>query len=176
MRMMKDSLPADLKTERLTLTRPVMDHAPAIARLANNKQVHRWMSRLPFPYSLEDARQFIEEFAVGGSEHCFALVRQEGEFIGIMGLHFVEGQAPELGYWLGEPYWGQGYASEAGKAVIGAARQAGFAVLRSRALTSNSRSRNVLRKLGFVEIGEGPDPAGANSGQPATFMQLEFET
>lgn len=170
----RDRLPASIETARLALVPPVPAHAPAIARLANNRNVHRWLARLPFPYSLEDARRFIEEIAPGESEHCFAIVRREGEVIGVVGLHFAAGLAPELGYWLGEPYWGRGYASEAAAAVVAAARIAGFATLRSRALASNGRSRRVLRKLGFAEIGAGPDPAGANKGLPAIFMRLDL--
>ncbi|MBN9332886.1 GNAT family N-acetyltransferase, partial [Devosia sp.] len=77
-------------------------------------------------------------------------------------------------YWLGEPHWGQGIATEAGHAVVDAARAAGAVALRSRALLANSGSRNVLKKLGFAEIGESTDKDGTLKGQAVMLMRLEF--
>ena len=155
------------------LTNPTMAHAPDIARLANNRRIHEVMSRLPFPYTLEDARFFIEDIVPSAAEKCYAIT-YDGTFMGIVGLTFAEGKAPELGYWLGEPYWGMGFASEAANAVVAAARGTGMPLLRSRALLSNTGSRNVLRKLGFVEIGEDTDKAGTLVGQRVMQMRLEF--
>lgn len=169
----KDRLPATLLTERLLLTTPTMTHAPDIALLANNRRIYEVMSRLPFPYSETDARFFIEQIVPGAEELCYAILH-DAVFMGIVGLTFAEGKAPELGYWLGEPYWGQGYASEAAAAVVAAARAAGLPALRSRALLSNGGSRNVLRKLGFIETGEDIDKAGTLVGKRMMQMQLEF--
>jgi RimJ/RimL family protein N-acetyltransferase len=174
MNSIKDRLPATLTTDRLVLTTPTLEHVPDIARLANNFAIYEMMARLPFPYSEDDARFFVEQIAPTDAEHCYAVLLGGTSFMGIVGLHFVDGMAPELGYWLGEPYWGQGYATEATRAVVNAAKLAGVPTLRSRALSHNARSSNVLRKNGFVETGEGPDPAGTNAGKPATFMTLEF--
>ena len=173
MSSIKDRLPVSLTTERLVLTTPTLAHAPDIARLANNRRIHEVMSRLPFPYTLEDARFFIEDIVPSAAEKCYAITR-DGTFMGIVGLTFAEGKAPELGYWLGEPYWGMGFASEAANAVVAAAKDIGMPLLRSRALLSNTGSRNVLRKLGFVEIGEDTDKAGTLVGQRVMQMRLEF--
>ena len=91
-----------------------------------------------------------------------------------MGLHILPGKLPELGYWLGQPYWGHGYATEAAHAVVAAARSAGATAMRSRALLSNTGSRSVLRKVGFTEIGEETDKAGTLAGQRVMQMRLEF--
>ena len=173
MSSIKDRLPVSLTTERLVLTTPTLAHAPDIARLANNRRIHEVMSRLPFPYTLEDARFFIEDIVPSAAEKCYAITR-DGTFMGIVGLTFAEGKAPELGYWLGESYWGMGFASEAANAVVAAAKDIGMPLLRSRALLSNTGSRNVLRKLGFVEIGEDTDKAGTLVGQRVMQMRLEF--
>lgn len=171
---LKDRLPDTITTTRLALVRPGTEHVSALAHLANNQNINRWMSRLPFPYAEADARAFIDNFARCDGEHSYAITLRTGAFIGMVGLHFVDGELPELGYWLGEPYWGQGYGSEAAGAVVSAARDTGFTALRSRALSSNDRSLGVLRKVGFVEIGTGPDIAGATLGQPATFMHQDL--
>lgn len=173
MTTLKHRLPATLTTARLVLTAPTMAHAAAIAQLCNNQNVHKWMSRLPFPYSLEDARFFIEEIVPSAEELCYGLLR-EGELIGVVGLHFVDGDTPELGYWLGEPYWGLGYATEAAHAVVEAARAAGAKALRSRARSTNTGSRNVLRKLGFVETGLVTETAGNLAGQEMVLLCLDL--
>ena len=167
-------LPATLTTDRLVLTTPTLAHVPDIARLANNFAVYEMMARLPFPYTEEDARFFVEQIVPTDAEHCYAVLLGGESFMGVVGLHFVKDLPPELGYWLGEPHWGHGYATEAATAVVAAARDAGFPALRSRALSRNARSRKVLAKAGFIETGEGPDPEGLNEGKPATFMRLDF--
>lgn len=173
MTSLKDRLPTTIRTERLVLTAPVLAHAPAIAQLANNANVHRWMARLPFPYALSDAEFFITKIARGDTEFAWSILAGE-TFIGTVGLHLQPDMAPELGYWLGEPYWGHGYATEAARAVIAAARAAGASELRSRALSDNARSLHVLTKAGFIETGKGPEPVGTNQGTPATFLRLDL--
>ncbi|MGV8853586.1 MAG: GNAT family N-acetyltransferase [Devosia sp.] len=170
----KDRLPASLQTDRLVLTTPTLAHVPEMAVLANNRAVYEVLARLPHPYAESDGRFFVQTIARGSDEFAWSILRH-GQFIGVIGLHLLPDQAPELGYWLGEPHWGQGYGSEAAMAVVTAARAAGVAELRSRALSSNSRSRKVLAKAGFVETHEGPDPSGTNAGKPTTFMRLEFD-
>ncbi|HWV20091.1 MAG TPA: GNAT family N-acetyltransferase [Devosia sp.] len=170
---LKDRLPASIRTERLVLTAPTMAHAPAIAQLANNKNVHRWMARLPFPYTVSDAEFFVGQIVPSDEEACFA-IEADGTFVGVVGLHFADGEVPELGYWLGEPFWGKGYASEAARALVAEARAAGASALRSRALTENNGSRNVLRKCGFIEIGEAIEAANNLAGQTMVLMRLEF--
>lgn len=173
MSLIKDRLPPTLVTTRLVLTAPVMAHAAAIATWCNNKNLHQWMSRLPFPYTEDDARFFIEEIVPSAEEAPYALLLDTA-LIGVVGLSFAPDQWPELGYWLGEPYWGQGYASEAAAALVAAAREAGAIGLRARALPANAASRNVLTKLGFVETGTTIDAHGNLRGRELVLMQLDF--
>lgn len=172
---LKHRLPATLSTARLVLAAPTLAHASAIARLCNNINVHKWMARLPFPYTEDDARFFIEEIVPSAEEACYGLLH-EGELIGVVGLHFAEGQAPELGYWLGEPYWGHGYATEAALALVAAARAAGARALRSHALVDNAGSRNVLRKADFRETGTTIEADGNLAGREMVLMALDFES
>ena len=166
-------LPATIATERLVLTTPTLAHVPEMAALANNRAIYEVLSRLPYPYVERDGRFFVETIARGEEEFAWAIT-QDGRFIGTIGLHLLPDQLPELGYWLGEPHWGFGYATEAGRAVVVAAREAGATALRSRALLTNTASRNVLGKLGFVEIGEDIDRQGTLTGQRMMLMRLEL--
>lgn len=169
----KDRLPASITTDRLMLTTPTLAHVAEMAVLANSKRIHEVLSRLPHPYDESHGREFVETIARGPEEHAWAILLQ-GRYIGTIGLHLPPDELPELGYWLGEPFWGLGYATEAAHAVVAAARAAGAPALRSRALLSNAGSRNVLRKTGFVEIGEGTDQTGTLSGKRVMIMRQEF--
>ncbi|SMQ86166.1 Protein N-acetyltransferase, RimJ/RimL family [Devosia lucknowensis] len=171
---LKHRLPTTIRTQRLLLVTPAMVHAPAIAQLCNNINVHKWMARLPFPYGLSDAEFFITEIVPSAAEICFAITLDDA-LIGVVGLALSDDHAPELGYWLGEPYWGHGYASEAAAAVLEAARAAGTRELRSRARKDNAGSRNVLRKLGFAEVGENIETEGFLAGQTMVRMLRELE-
>ena len=169
----RDRLPVTLTTDRLVLTTPSLAHVPEMAVLANNRAIYAVLSRLPHPYDESHGRFFVEEIARGPEEFAWSILLQ-GSYIGTIGLHLLPGQAPELGYWLGQPFWGHGYATEAARAVVAAAREAGYPALRSRALLSNAGSRNVLAKAGFSEIGEAIDDAGTLVGQRMMQMRLEF--
>ena len=169
----RTNLPATLTTERLTLATPARAHVKAMAELANNKRIFEVLARLPHPYAESDGEVFVDTIARSDTEHAWSILR-DGSFIGVIGLHLLPGQVPELGYWLGEPFWGFGYATEAAIAVVTAAKKAGYPGLRSRALLTNTGSRNVLRKLGFIETGEVTDDKGALAGQRLMQVQLEL--
>lgn len=170
-------LPASLETDRLVLTTPTLAQVPEMAVLANSRAIYEVLARLPHPYAESDGHFFVETLARGQSEFAWSILR-EGRFIGVISLIGIDLQAnpvPEIGYWLGEPYWGKGYGTEAAMAVVAAARSAGLPALRATAQTSNTGSRRVLRKVGFKEIGEGLGDRGGCAGKPTTFMRLDFE-
>ncbi|WEK04345.1 MAG: GNAT family N-acetyltransferase [Candidatus Devosia phytovorans] len=165
----RDRLPATLTTLRLVLTTPALHHVPEMAVLANNRSIFEVLSRMPHPYDESHGRDFVDHVARGPQEFAWA-IESDGHYIGTIGLNLLPGQAPALGYWLGQPYWSQGFATEAGRAVVAAAARAGYSRLRSRALVSNDASRHVLRKLGFVETGAVED----DNGRQMVAMHLEL--
>ena len=170
----KDRLPASITTDRLVLTTPTLAHVPEMAVLANSRAIYEVLSRLPHPYDESHGRFFVENIARGPEEFAWSILH-EGRYLGTMGLHLLPDLPPELGYWLGEPHWGKGYATEAAHAVVAAARDAGVPALRSRALLSNYGSLNVLRKVGFIETGEATDRQGTLVGQRVMRMRLDFD-
>ena len=145
-------LPA-LASERLSLRRPGQADVDPICALANNWEVTRWMGRLPFPYLRRDAVFFVE--MVARQEAVWVVERRDGKVLGVVGLAPVEApDALELGYWLGEPHWGRGYAREAaGRVLDYAFGVAGLAEIASGYFEGNCRSARVLRKLGFRQTG-----------------------
>jgi RimJ/RimL family protein N-acetyltransferase len=137
-----------LETERLALRKPVLADARAIAHLANDRRIAEMTRRLPHPYSEEHAVEFVNSLH-GGSDTVF-LIELDRQPIGMVGVDWREPNAPELGYWLGVAHWGQGFATEAARAVIDFTFEE-FTIehLASSARVANPASRNILEKCGF---------------------------
>ncbi len=146
-----------ITTDRLIL-RPVRaSDSEAIATLADNYKVAVMLARLPYPYRLKDAQDFTAWAGERPDDETvfgICLKNEAQTFIGVCSCERRETDEPELGYWLGEPYWGKGYMSEAVRAVIAQA----FTIAGHRRLVSGCRlqnlgSRRVLEKAGFAHAG-----------------------
>ena len=170
----RDVLPMKIETPRLVLRAPIRGDVPALTRLADNKAIAEKLARLPSPYTRADAIGFVEIFAQRADERPYAITL-DGELLGIVGFSYAMGQHPELGYWLGEPFWGKGIMSEAVKGLLEAAFASGFyPVVRARALVDNAASINVLEKAGFKQTGAAEmDQARTNQGKPVFQFRLE---
>lgn len=147
----------ELKTERLLL-RPLREaDAERLAHLANNWNVARMLARMPYPYTLDMAENWIgkqDEMRKKDEEFVYAIENGEG-FVGTCGLQAHADGTHEIGYWIGEPYWNRGYASEAAGATLReAARRYGAETLISGHFRENHPSGRVLTKLGFRYTGE----------------------
>jgi RimJ/RimL family protein N-acetyltransferase len=110
-----------IETDRLLLRPPHLDDVEDIAGLANNYAVARMLASMPHPYFAADAREFVERVLGGNGGSVYAITKaRNGEFMGICGLHDdrTRFELPFLGYWLGEPHWGRGFATEAARAMV----------------------------------------------------------
>jgi RimJ/RimL family protein N-acetyltransferase len=147
-----------LATERLTLRGPVAADAADLTRLADNIKVAAMMTGMPHPYTRGDAETFISRVAEPGRTGCTYAVtsKQTNSVLGCAGLTFDKDNRLQLGFWLGEPHWGQGYATEAAHALVDHAFDGcGVARLHTRCRLSNSASRRVIEKCGFQFTGIG---------------------
>jgi RimJ/RimL family protein N-acetyltransferase len=144
-----------LETERLVLRAPRLEDAKAVAQLANDRRIAENTARIPHPYSLVDAEKFIASVNRVDGEIAF-LITREKMVLGACGIGMSERESPELGYWLGVPFWGHGYATEAVRAVIDHAfADLEFEALAAGARVTNPASRRVLEKCGFQWTGVG---------------------
>ena len=138
-----------LETERLLLRRPTLADVKAITCLANDRRIAENTRRLPHPYLQEHAFEFVRAIADGARETVF-LIQSNHIPIGVVGINWREPDAPELGYWLGVGHWGQGFGTEAARAVIDYTFEEFEAEhLISGARVTNPSSRNILEKCGF---------------------------
>ncbi len=142
-----------LETERLILRRPTLADVKTIACLANDRRIAENTRRLPHPYSPDHAVDFVRSMAAERRDIVF-LVEGDCTSIGMVGIDWRAADAPELGYWLGVAHWGQGFATEAARAVIDYFFEEFDAdYLYSGARVANPASRKVLEKCGFQWTG-----------------------
>lgn len=128
--------------------------ADAVAMYANNRNI--WLNlrdRFPYPYTKRDAVEFIRHARDQRPETAFAIAIG-GEAVGGIGFLLnadVERVSAEIGYWLGEPFWGRGVATDALEAVTRYAIQAhGLTRVYALPFATNAASCRVLEKAGFV--------------------------
>ena len=149
-----------LRTARLLLRQFTEDDEPQVARLAGEWDIARYTLNIPHPYTRQDARAWIlshERGIAAGTDLPLAItLRDEGTLVGAVGLRkdLVHFHA-ELGYWIGKPYWGNGYATEAATAVLGYGfREMELHRIYARHMATNPASGRVLQKIGMTREGE----------------------
>ncbi len=148
-----------LRTARLVLDKPRHDDLPDIIYLANNAKVAHMLAHMPHPYGIEDGREWIRRSRSEepGSATFAIRLATTGRLIGACGYgDRNDNGVPQLGYWIGEPFWGNGYATEAAQTIIDHA----FSVSNLDELwcccrMTNPASRRVIEKCGFqyAEVG-----------------------
>ena len=126
----------------------------SLALHANNPAIWRNLrDGAPDPYKVEDARAYITRVAEQRPETAFAIV-VDNAAVGSIGFtlgHNVERVSAELGYWLAEPYWGRGIATESVRAVTAfALAEHGLTRVFSLPFAWNAASCRVLEKAGFT--------------------------
>ena len=129
--------------------------APALAKLINNKKVQdNLRDGLPFPYGEEDAKVFLSAMLASDPDQNMAFaIEADGELIGSISatrcanIHF---RTAELGYYLGEPYWGRGFATEAVRQICDYIyRNTDIIRIFAEPFAYNTASCRVLEKAGF---------------------------
>lgn len=171
-----------LLSERLVLRAPHTDDIEALAHLANNANVATMVSRMPHPYTAKDAADFVRRTTAGEIGKClYAITKAEnGAFLGCCGVEPSADEATvEIGYWLGEPYWNQGYMTEAAHALIDMVFRTRPHVnqIDARCRVTNIASRRVIHKCGFQFQGSGLAASLAlGSTVPVEWFRLDRRT
>jgi RimJ/RimL family protein N-acetyltransferase len=148
-----------LTTDRLVLRPFVLTDAPDVQRLCNVRDIALNTLLIPHPYPDGMAEQWIEsqsENFAKGEVVTFAITLADGgELVGAIGMRIqLESGRAEMGYWIGVPYWGRGFATEAARAII----EYGFGRLalnriHAEHFTRNAASGRVLQKIGMRHEG-----------------------
>ena len=167
--------PQELRTLRLLLRSIEPGDIPAIIRLAGAREIAATTANIPHPYVAENAQSFLEhaeeEFRAGRWATFAVTISPSAKFCGCVGLVITPAhERAELGYWIGIPYWGQGFATEAARAVIAF----GFETLRLNRIhaahfAGNTASQRVLEKIGMRHEG----PSRQHIKKWSRFIDLE---
>ncbi|MGV8853585.1 MAG: GNAT family N-acetyltransferase [Devosia sp.] len=167
----RDALPAVITSARLILRAPERADLDQLVALANNWKVIEPTAVMPFPYRPDDGLQFLETGNDPAAPRAYAITMGD-ILMGVVSLKFAAEKLPELGYWLGEPHWGQGYAPEAVSALLQAAHQTGQCdQVDARVLAFNSASIRVLEKSGFVLLERTRSVVERHRGKPLLVMR-----
>lgn len=156
-----------VETARLRLRPLAAADAARLAELADDWDVARQTGALPHPYALADAQAFLDAQA-SAPDHARAFaVEHRGDLAGVMGFHdCIDGPWPEMGYWLGRPYWGAGLATEAARAGLGWAADRGWRAVAAGHFIDNPASGRVLEKAGFLYTGRRIPYPCVSRGEP----------
>ena len=151
--------PQELRTSRLLLRSFEREDISALVRLAGAREVAATTVNIPHPYTEDHARSFLahgqDDFRAGRSAIFVIAIAQHSELCGAVGLAIVPAhQRAELGYWIGCPFWGRGFATEAATAVMAF----GFDTLQLHKIhasyfAGNTASKRVLEKIGMRHEG-----------------------
>lgn len=165
-----------LKTERLLLRAFSPEDASAVQAHCGNWNIARMLTRVRHPYTRDLAESWIASHAEdwrSGAEITFC-IELDGEAVGAVGLRRTEGRAYEIGYWLGEPFWGKGIVTEAARGAIRFAfEELGADKLTSGHFLDNPASGRVLEKCGFRYTGDSKVPCEAR-GEALAHRNFEF--
>jgi RimJ/RimL family protein N-acetyltransferase len=147
-----------ISSNRLILRPFSLNDAPLVAKLAGDKRVSMTTLNIPHPYSLSAAQEWISSLA-GQDSQCESLVlavekKATGELIGAVSLVNIEGNKAEIGYWIGHPYWGNGYCTQAVKSLIEFSKTSlGIEYFYAEFLATNPASGKVMTKNGMCFLG-----------------------
>jgi len=144
-----------MRSRRLVL-RPLRadDADRLVALLADDRDAVLQMSHMPWPCTPAAAREWIALRTQPGAT-TFAITRVDDEaLLGAIGFGGLP-EMPGVGYWIGRPYWNQGYATEALRLVIAQVRALGAKGLQAETFPENPASARVLAKCGFRDRGLG---------------------
>jgi ribosomal-protein-alanine N-acetyltransferase len=152
----------EIGTSRLRLRPLYRADLGKLVGLINNWEVARWVSTVPHPYTEADGREWIsrvqQDHATGRPRRFAIAITDTDSLIGGVGLDGSTGDGsdePALGYWLGQPYWGNRYACEAVAAVVDyGLRVLGLGTIRAYTDPENLASQKVLLRCGFEQVGE----------------------
>lgn len=165
-----------IATQRLTLRAPAKADIGRVAAFCADHDVARMTTRMPSPYTPAHAADFVARCGTQdrSRDNTFAISLGGEGLVGVVGLFTTaEGQV-EMGYWIGRPYWGRGYATEAARGALDWARSA----WKKRHVVAghfadNEASGRVLVKAGFLYTGVVEHkPSIARGGEPAATRMM----
>ena len=166
------------RTARLLLRPGFPEDAVALASAIGDHAIAHNLATVPWPYSVRDAEAFLASprDPILPALLVFERTSRAPQLVGSCGLGRRPSGAVELGYWIARPFWGRGFATEAGAALIEMARALRLPSLEGSHFIDNPASGRVLEKLGFQPLGIiAPRMSCARGAEyPSRLMRLQL--
>jgi RimJ/RimL family protein N-acetyltransferase len=151
----------EIRTARLVLRPPRDSDAERLYQLLASWEVMRWLDSPPWPYKPHHAREFVNLRKLPSAECITAAIVLDGALIGVIDA-FLKPRGPlqrergnAIGYWLGQPFWGRGYMTEAARGfLLHVFAAIPDDTIYSGAFRDNAASLRIQEKLGFAHDGE----------------------
>ena len=125
-----------------------LQDAARVTALLQDKEIAKWTSNIPFPYSKQDAIKWIQATSQDSAQNPFA-IEVDDQIVGCVS-HWVNTKSEiEVGYWLGKAYWGKGYATKALAKMLSQPDFPATASVVAQVMTENIGSQWVLLNNGF---------------------------
>ena len=144
----------ELHTENLVIKKPSEKHLKSLIKELNNWNISKWLIEVPYPYSIDDAKYWVKKT----KQDQYSLnIYLKNKLIGGVSLsNQRENSKWELGYWIGEEYWGNGYAIEACENLISYFfSNTNNSIIYASHMKDNIKSKKIIIKLGFKLVGSG---------------------
>lgn len=166
------------RTQRLLLRPGFPEDAPALVDAIGDEAIVRNLATVPWPYRMRDAEAFLASPRDPVLPSLLIFERGDGapQLVGSCGLGRRPSGSVELGYWIAKRFWGRGFATEVGAALVDIARALGLRQLEGSHFIDNPASGRVLEKLGFQSTGLIAPRMNCARGTevPARLMRLQL--
>lgn len=144
----------ELHTNNLIIKKPSEKHLNSLIKELNNWNISKWLIEVPYPYSIDDAKYWVKKT----KQDQYSLnIYLKNKLIGGVSLsNQRENSKWELGYWIGEEYWGNGYAIEACENLISYFfSNTNNSIIYASHMKDNIKSKKIIIKLGFKLVSSG---------------------
>ena len=144
----------ELHTDNLVIKKPSENHLNSLIKELNNWNISKWLIEVPYPYSIDDANYWVKKT----KQDQYSLnIYLKNKLIGGVSLsNQRENSKWELGYWIGEEYWGNGYAIEACENLISYFfSNTNNSIIYASHMKDNIKSKKIIIKLGFKLVSSG---------------------
>ena len=144
----------ELHTDNLVIKKPSENHLNSLIKELNNWNISKWLIEVPYPYSIDDAKYWVKKT----KQDQYSLnIYLKNKLIGGVSLsNQRENSKWELGYWIGEEYWGNGYAIEACENLISYFfSNTNNSIIYASHMKDNIKSKKIIINLGFKLVGSG---------------------
>ena len=144
----------EIYTDNLIIKKPSEEHLNSLIKELNNWKISQWLVNVPYPYTINDAQYWLKK--TKEDDYSFNIFLKNKLIGGISITNKEYNAKPELGYWIGEDFWGKRYAQEACTNLIqNFFSNTSHNVIYASHMKDNIKSKKILINLGFKFVSNG---------------------